>query len=167
MAKLLNFLFSLYGKGDNLYNTIEKELNGMGFLYRVRAALARFMYGRNGVDQLCFAMFAAEVIVYGAAAFTRNMAVWRVLRYLSLAILALTLYRMFSKNLNKRRAENAKFVYWWNSFRGSLRLSRDRLTDKQHRYVRCGCGAWCRVPRNIGKVEMICPKCGEKKIVKT
>ena len=33
----------------------------MNFLYRIRCALARFMYGRNGVDQLSWALLIFEL----------------------------------------------------------------------------------------------------------
>ena len=139
----------------------------MNLLYRVRNAMARFMYGRNGVDQLCWAMLALEIALSLIAGIVRVQAAQSVLRLLSTVLLVLVGCRMLSRNLTKRRAENAKFLYWWGPVRTGFRDWRFRRADKTHKYVKCGCGAWCRVPKGVGKVELVCPKCGEKTIVKT
>ena len=136
------------------------------FLYRFRCAVARFMYGRNGVDQLGWALLAAESVLALISGFVPSAA-RLALNLFSTALWALLLYRTFSRNVAKRRAENAKFLQWWYPVRTGFRDARERKADKAHKYVKCSCGAWCRVPRNVGKVELMCPRCGEKKIVKT
>ena len=138
------------------------------FFYKVRCALARFMYGRNGIDQL------GRVTLYGIVALcVVRMFVQRVpiavsiLSSVEIVLWVLLLCRMFSKNLEKRRAENAKFMAWWEPKRNELRGAKMRRADTAHKYVRCSCGTYCRVPRNVGKVELTCPKCGAKRVVKT
>ena len=138
------------------------------FVYKIRCALARFMYGRNGIDQL------GRVMLYGIVALcVVRMFVQRVpiavsiLSSVEAVLWVLLLCRMFSKNLEKRRAENAKFIAWWEPKRNELRGARARRADTAHKYVRCSCGTYCRVPRNVGKVELTCPKCGAKRVVKT
>ena len=126
------------------------------------------MYGRNGLDQLGWAIFAAELALSVLAAiFARVQVMWMLLRLLAMTLTIVLFYRMLSKNLQRRRAENAWFLRWWTPLRTGFRDARYRRADKAHKYVKCSCGAWCRVPRNVGKVELMCPKCGEKKIVKT
>ncbi len=125
------------------------------------------MYGRYGIDQLGWATLAVEMGLTIVSSFVRVRAVWMVLRLLALALTFILVYRMFSRNMAKRRAENAWFLRWWTPLRTGFRDARYRRADKAHKYVRCECGAWCRVPRNVGKVELICPKCNAKKIVKT
>ncbi|MBQ9648067.1 MAG: hypothetical protein IJV43_06880 [Oscillospiraceae bacterium] len=139
----------------------------MNFLYRVRNAAARFMYGRNGADQLTWALLALYFLLSVAAGFVPVRAARAVIRLFAAALAVLALLRVFSRDLEKRRAENAKFLYWWGPKRTFLRDWRYRRADKAHKYVKCACGAWCRVPRGVGKVELRCPKCGEKTIVKT
>ena len=108
--------------------------------YRASSALARFMYGRNGSDQLNVALLAA----------------------------ALLLFRMFSRNLVRRRAENARFLAWWSPIRGRLAGMRQRSLDREHKYFTCkSCKTICRVPAGKGKIEITCPKCGEKIIGKS
>ena len=137
------------------------------FLYRLRSAVARFMYGRSGVDQLGWAILLTEVALSLFAGFSRVGFLRAALRLASLALTALLFYRTFSRNVAKRRAENERFLQWWIPVRTGFRDARLRRADKAHRYVKCSCGAWCRVPRGLGKVELMCPKCGAKTIVKT
>ena len=89
------------------------------------------------------------------------------IHYTTLFLCVYLLFRMFSRNLEKRRAENAKFMQWWGPKQSALRGAKARRADKEHKYVKCSCGTYCRVPRSVGTVELTCPKCGKKRIVKT
>ena len=72
------------------------------------------------------------------------------------------LFRMFSKNLTKRRAENQKFMGWIWKARNNAAGAKARRADKEHKYFTCKCGAICRVPVGKGKIVITCPKCGAK-----
>lgn len=137
------------------------------FLYRLRSAVARFMYGRSGVDQLGWAMLIAELALSLLSGLIRVSAVSALLRLLSVILTVLLFYRALSRDVAKRRAENERFLRWWIPVRTGFRDARFRRADKAHKYVKCSCGTWCRVPRGVGKVELMCPKCGAKTIVKT
>ena len=137
------------------------------FFYKLRCAMARFMYGRNGVDQLSWAMIVLGVALSLIGSLVGIPLVMSILSYVNLAIWIMLLYRMFSRNLEKRRRENARFMAWWGPKQNALRGARARRKDKTHKYVRCACGTYCRVPRGVGRVELTCPKCGAKKIVNT
>ena len=134
---------------------------------RLRNSLARFMYGRYGVDTLGWATLFAEMTLTVVSGFVRVRVVWMTLRLLALALTVVLVYRAFSHDVAKRRAENAWFLRWWTPLRTGFRDARARRADKAHKYVKCACGAWCRVPRNVGKVELMCPRCGAKQIVQT
>ena len=134
---------------------------------RFRDALCRFMYGRNGVDALNWALFALELALSVVCSFVRVRTVASVLSFLSFVLMFIVLIRIFSRNLARRQAENAKFLTWWTPKANAIRGAKARRADKAHKYVRCSCGAYCRVPRGVGKVELTCPKCGKKKVVKT
>lgn len=133
---------------------------------KLRNALYRFMYGRNGVDALCWALFILELVLSLVSAIVRVQVVSTVLYYVSMVLMFIVLLRMFSRNLAARRAENAKFLAWWQPKQNAIRGAKARRADSAHKYVRCSCGAWCRVPRGVGKVELTCPKCGRKKTIK-
>ena len=134
---------------------------------KFRDALCRFMYGRNGVDALNWALFAVELVLSLLSSFVRVQAVAATLYFLSVVLMFIVLIRIFSRNLARRQAENAKFLTWWTPKANAIRGAQARRADKAHKYVRCSCGAYCRVPRGVGKIELTCPKCGRKKVVKT
>ena len=133
---------------------------------KFRDALYRFMYGRNGVDALNWALFAVELVLSLLSSFVRVQAVAATLYFLSVVLMFVVLIRIFSRNLTQRRAENAKFLSWWAPKMDAMRGAKARRADKAHKYVRCSCGAYCRVPKGVGKVELTCPKCGRKKVIK-
>lgn len=134
---------------------------------KFRDALYRFMYGRNGVDALNWALFAVELVLSLLSSFVRVQAVAATLYFLSVVLMFIVLIRIFSRNLTQRRAENARFLSWWAPKMDAMRGAKARRADKAHKYVRCSCGAYCRVPKGVGKVELTCPKCGKKRVVKT
>ena len=129
--------------------------------------MARFMYGRNGADQLCWALFIAELVLSLLPALVPGQAFAAFIHYTTLFVCVYLLFRMVSRVLEKRRAENAKFLQWWGPKQSALRGAKARRADKEHKYVKCSCGTYCRVPRSVGTVELTCPKCGKKRIVKT
>ena len=134
---------------------------------KVRNALYRFMYGRNGVDALSWALVVLEVVLSLLSSFIHVRGVSQALYFVSTALMFVVLLRIFSRNLARRQAENAKFLTWWTPKANAIRGARARRADKAHKYVRCSCGAYCRVPRGVGKIELTCPKCGRKKVIKT
>ena len=134
---------------------------------KFRNALSRFMYGRNGVDALSWALVVLEVVLSLLSSFIHVRGVSQALYFVSTALMFVVLLRIFSRNLARRQAENAKFLTWWTPKANAIRGARARRADKAHKYVRCSCGAYCRGPRGVGKIELTCPKCGRKKVIKT
>ena len=134
---------------------------------KFRNALYRFMYGRNGVDALSWALVVLEVVLSLLSSFIHVRGVSQALYFMSTALMFVVLLRIFSRDLARRQAENAKFLTWWTPKANAIRGAKARRADKAHKYVRCSCGAYCRVPRGVGKIELTCPKCGRKKVIKT
>lgn len=142
------------------------------FFDKMRTGLARFMYGRNGADPLNVAIFilylAVILIRVLVVALTTNVTVYTFFNALAFALALLYLFRAFSRNLEKRRGENQHFLRWWGPKQQALRSWNQRRRDKTHCYLKCRhCGAWCRVPRGKGTIEITCPKCHEKTVKKT
>ena len=136
----------------------------MNFFQRIGNALSRFMYGRNGVDRLCLTMIWTALLLDVINLFLRDRqsVVYSILAFVSTVIVFLALYRMFSRNLEKRRSENARFMEKvWNPVSHRIAGSRQQRMDKEHRYFTCPrCGAVCRVPRGKGRIVITCPRCG-------
>ena len=84
----------------------------MNFLQRIGNALSRFMYGRNGVDRLTLTMVWTALVLDIINIFLREKVplAYSIIGTVAGIITLLALFRMFSRNLEKRRAENAKFM---------------------------------------------------------
>ena len=139
----------------------------MNFLQRIGNALSRFMYGRNGVDRLTLTMVWTALVLDIINIFLREKVplAYSIIGTVAGIITLLALFRMFSRNLEKRRAENARFMekVWWPVSR-RIAGSRQQRMDKEHRYFTCpNCGAVCRVPRGKGRIVITCPRCGNER----
>ena len=128
------------------------------------------MYGRNGVDQMnqillrgYIGVLVAE-IVFNLLRLRAPLVICEVLLWV---LMMYILFRMFSKNLPKRREENQKFLNWFWKAKNNAAGAKARRADKDHKYFTCKCGAVCRVPVGKGKIVITCPKCGQKINAKT
>ena len=135
------------------------------FFYKLQNALYRFMYGRNGSDQLNIALLIVYLAVWliGSivATVVNNIILTTIINVLMTMLSVIIFWRMLSKNLTKRRAENAKFLAWWNPIKNQFKGAKARRADKEHRYFTCrSCKTICRVPVGKGKIVITCPKCG-------
>ena len=141
---------------------------------KFREKLARFLYGRYGADSLYNALFGAELIllVLGALLGVLGKAepflsVLSVILYLTaLGVMIFAMYRFFSRNIAKRQKENQA----WLSFRGKFRRKpkiKLPVDTADHIFRACPhCRATLRLPRQAGKHEVKCPRCGGRFKVK-
>lgn len=137
----------------------------MGVLYKCKMALQRLMYGRNGSDQLGRAAIVAALaldVVSMIVMRIRHLQLVGVLLYWAAMVLLLyAIFRVFSKNLYKRREENSKFLQWTWKVKNGRSAAKARHADTAHKYFTCkNCKTICRVPVGKGKVIITCPKCG-------
>ena len=148
----------------------------MSFFQKIGNAIVRFMYGRNGMDQLNLVLMWV-VLFWGYIGVFLAQILFNILRLgvpaliceaLLWPLMLLILFRMFSKNLPKRRAENQKFWNWWCGVKSRNAGAKARHADKDHKYFTCKtCGTVCRVPVGKGKIIITCPKCGAQIHAKT
>ena len=119
------------------------------------------MYGRYGVDQFSrFLTFAALVLLV-LKIFIKGL-LGSILWYAAVILLVYAYFRMFSKNFNKRRAENAKYLKISGPIINELKNKRERFSQrKDYAFFKCpSCKAVLRVPRGKGKIRVTCRKCG-------
>ena len=135
----------------------------------MKEKLIRFMQGRNGADTLSKVLLAAGLIVVFLSAFLTGKVVGMLFYVLGWVLIIYCYFRMFSRNISKRYAENQAFlakVYGIrNFFRSQKRLWKQRKV--YHIYKCPGCGQKIRIPKGKGKVEIRCPKCGTTFIKKS
>ena len=123
----------------------------------VRGWLSRFMAGRYGGDQLNLFLIALYVVLYVLSLFTRLL----VLELLGTVVLVVSLLRSLSRNIERRREENARFLQLVRPLWRKWTTFRTRAHDKEHRYFKCpNCGQDMRVPRGKGRITVHCRTCG-------
>lgn len=80
----------------------------MSFFQRLRNALSRFMYGRNGADQLGLCIIWVAILLDVISMLTKNTAVSGVVGMITTVLVLWALFRVFSRNLEKRRADERR-----------------------------------------------------------
>ena len=134
----------------------------MSFFQRLRNGLSRFMYGRNGADQLGLCIiWTAIVLDLISMLVKKNGIISSIIGLVTTVMVLWALFRVFSRNLEKRRAENAAFLQkiWW-PIKRKLNSGKQQRMDKEHKYFTCpNCKTVCRVPVGKGKIVITCPKC--------
>lgn len=126
----------------------------------MRRRFSDFMLGRYGPDQLYFALFVIAILLGLLSSITR----FYILSLLSYLVLIFAIYRFFSRNIVKRRAENDVFLRYWGPVRYRFRRFKERLKSrKTHKFFKCpNCKNVLRVPKGKGKIQITCPRCGER-----
>jgi len=116
------------------------------------------MYGRYGSDTLnkVLIIIYTVVVVVSTVLSLFIDSVWFSFAYfaISITLIYVIFFRMFSRNIQKRRRENDKFC-------GFFKLRRNKFRDrKTHVYKKCPhCKAVLRLPKAKGKHTVICPRC--------
>ena len=123
----------------------------------MREKFMRFMQGRYGADNLCRLLSGVSMAFLVISLFSSHRA-WFLLAVL---VLACNYFRMFSRNIPARYAENQKYLALTAGLRRRLAGEQRRLAQrKTHHIYKCpSCGQKIRVPRGHGKIEIRCPKC--------
>lgn len=153
---------------------------------KLRYEIGRFMAGRYGTDQLYYALLVFYLILLVLhMIFSKAGVVSLVLHLMTWAVIIFAFYRAFSRNIEKRRAENEAFLslcgrlgihlgensggrfgsqYVGGNYGGSMGDFAARIRDfPTKKYAKCPhCGATLRLPRKRGKHTVRCPRCGER-----
>lgn len=131
----------------------------------MKEKLIRFMYGRYGIDS--FGKFLLIIGLIALCLSGRNERLSFIL--ISWMILIYEYYRMFSRDIYRRSAENQ----WYLSKTAKLRSFCFRQKSlmqqrKTHHIYKCPtCRQKIRIPRGKGRVEIRCPRCSTTFIKKS
>lgn len=124
----------------------------------MKEKLIRFMYGRYGMDSFGKFLIGAGLV----SAMLSNLFHLSSLFYLIAWIFLIYAYfRMFSRQIYKRSAENQAYLKRTAAFRLRWQKQMNLLRQhKTHHIYKCpSCHQKIRVPRGKGKIEIRCPKC--------
>ena len=121
---------------------------------------AEWLRGRRGPDDIVYACIYLAFFFVVVNIFARTS--W--LGWLALALIVYGGFRIQSKNLGARAAENEKFLNAIGPVRPWLQNPKAAAAElKQFKHVKCPkCGQKVRLPRGKGKLRVTCPKCREK-----
>jgi ribosomal protein S27E len=142
-----------------------------------------FMEGRYGSDQLNTYLLALAILLTLIGRFGVDHIWGNILTLIGYIPLITVIYRMFSKNIQKRSMENYRFamlispVYlrfknlqnkiqtrWRKSHPKKSRSAQAQWEErKKYRYFTCpSCKNKMKVPRGKGKIRITCKYCGHK-----
>lgn len=115
--------------------------------YKLRA----FFSGRNGMDDLGRALLWGALVIMVLS----SLLGITFLYSMSLVLFCYVYIRAFSRNLEKCRRQNEKYLSW-RDFR-RLRFQQ----RKTHKFYRCPqCKQQLRVPKGKGRISITCRNCG-------
>ena len=128
-----------------------------------------FMQGRYGMDTLNGFILALSFVIWTVNIFVFNRLAHYIIMVIQLLLVALFVFRMLSRNITMRSAENRKFQRVYEPVKNRVQLTYKRIRDhKDYRYIKCPvCKAQLRVKNIKGRHNVRCPKCKsefEKKI---
>ena len=126
------------------------------------------MQGRYGVDQLSkFLLILGLVVVVISALF--NSRVSLILYILGWVLVIYCYFRVFSRNIPKRYAENQAFLSKTYKIRTFFQKQKNIWQQRKthHIYTCPSCKQKIRIPKGKGKIEVRCPKCGATFIKKS
>jgi len=119
--------------------------------------LRRMMFGRYGSDPLGLFL----VSVYFVLWFLSQLFHLKFLALIAIACVVWAFWRMMSRQIDRRRAENERFLEMVRPLARNYNSLRSRVRDKEHRYFRCpNCGQQLRVPKGKGRISITCRSCG-------
>ena len=123
----------------------------------MKEKIQRFMVGRYGVDALSKFMVTVALILWAINLFARN----RILYSWAVILWILVYVRMFSRNIQKRYRENAKFLEIKGKVLARFRKEKSNMEQrKTHHIYKCPtCSQKIRIPRGKGRICITCPKC--------
>lgn len=90
-----------------------------------------------------------------------------VLSFVSMSLIAVVIFRAFSKNKRQRAIEQVKFFNFISPIYSRL-LKFKNKDRKNYKYFKCSnCKKELRVPKGKGKIKVKCPNCGHEEIKKS
>ncbi len=129
----------------------------MSFWQKVKASLANFMNGRYGQDNLGTCLFVVALALLIIDLFLGT----GILSLLAWALYIWMVFRMFSRNREKRMEENRKYLALTGDWKKKFSQFRVRLKNrKEYKYFKCPkCHALLRLSRGCGEVTVTCGRC--------
>ena len=123
----------------------------------MRDRMIQFMRGRYGYDELGRVTMWSSLILFVIYALTGI----RVLAVIAVILLALTDFRLLSRNIARRTEENRVFLKNTAFITRRSARFRQNVQNRRHYHIyRCpNCKQKIRIPKGKGRIEITCPRC--------
>ena len=123
-----------------------------------------FMYGRYGNDRFNQFLIIVAFIFLILSLFTSNF-----FYLIALGIMIYAYFRMFSKKIYKRSAENQLYLKKELRVKAFINQKKKEVSQSKtyHIYKCPNCKQKIRVPRGKGKIAIKCQKCNQEFIKKS
>ncbi len=135
----------------------------------MRDKIAKWMSGRNGMDELARAESIMVLVPLLLSLFVRQWLINLILMALVVGLWVHIYFRVFSKNVTKRYEENQKFLN--ARYQMTVKWNRKKKHFEQrktHCFFYCpNCKQEVRVPKGHGRICITCPKCRTEFIKKS
>lgn len=137
----------------------------------MKAWFAKFMEGRYGGDDYGRFLSVIAIVLIVLSVVFSSFVSWlsTALWIIGFALIIYCYYRMFSRDTTRRSAENQKYLN--NRYQRAVLKQQRKERNAQKadfKFYKCPkCGVLNRIPKGKGKIEITCPKCGEKFIRKS
>ncbi len=130
----------------------------MSIWQKIKNGLRNLMIGRHGADH--FGMFTLT-----SGLILSLLGMWigfPVFSWFGLILYGYTVFRMFSRNHDKRNQENQKYIRISSGIKTSIvQFSRRLKNRKDYKYFKCpNCKVLLRLRRGCGEKEITCVRCG-------
>ena len=134
--------------------------NGYNGRPTLRERIAKFMEGRYGRDDLSSFIFWVCIALALVNLFLEAL----VLSIIESALLIYIIFRVMSRNIYKRAAENRKFIEIRGKVKAPFVMAKNRWRDrKTHVYKKCpSCKSTLRLPKTQGEHTVRCVRCGHR-----
>jgi DNA-directed RNA polymerase subunit RPC12/RpoP len=135
----------------------------------MKEKLIRFMQGRYGIDSFSKFMLISGLVVVMLSSFLGGNIIGVICYAGGWFLVIFCYFRMFSRNINKRYAENQTFLAKTYKIRSFFQGQKNvwKLRKTHHVYKCPSCSQKIRIPRGKGKIEIRCPKCSTTFIKKS
>lgn len=129
-------------------------------LYEIKQRINQWMQGRNGADDFSTTVIVLAMVLYLIGVFAH----FKMVLFLALVAVIYGFFRMTSRNIEARRAENREFLKRVGPARPWIKNPPAAWKEfRAYKHLICeNCGQRMRIPRGRGKLRVSCPRCGHK-----
>lgn len=135
----------------------------------MREKMQRFMIGRYGADELAKFLNTVVLVCLVISLVGVKIPILSLFYWFGIALMIFNCYRMFSRNVSKRYAENQKYLNYRYRAVAKHASKKKRWEQRDtYRFYKCpDCKQRVRVPKGRGRICITCPKCRREFIKKS